>query len=74
LGHTDDEVDLQKLRRGNHRCKEAAKPKVRPNCRNPSYGTEDRIRIIISESFTTSSMAEKNGQDSAREWIDKHLK
>jgi hypothetical protein len=38
------------------------------------YGTEDRIRIIISESFTTSSMAEKNGQDSAREWIDKHLK
>jgi hypothetical protein len=38
------------------------------------YGTEDRIRIIISESFTTSSMAEKNGQDSAREWIDKHIK
>jgi hypothetical protein len=37
-------------------------------------GTEDRIRIIISESFTTSSMAEKTGQDSAREWIDKHFK
>ena len=38
------------------------------------YGTEDRIRIIINEFFTTSSMAEKNGQDSAREWIDKHFK
>jgi hypothetical protein len=38
------------------------------------YGTEDRIRIIISESFTTSPRAEECGQDSAREWIDKHFK
>jgi hypothetical protein len=38
------------------------------------YGTEDRIRIIISESFINSLMAEKDGQDSAREWIDKHFK
>jgi hypothetical protein len=45
-----------------------------PNVEITPYGTEDRIRIIISESFTTSSMAEKNGQDSAREWIDKHFK
>ena len=36
VGHTDDEVELQKLRRGNHRCKEAAKPKVRPHRRNHS--------------------------------------
>ena len=38
------------------------------------YGTEDRIRIIISESFTTSPRAEECGQDMAREWIDKHFK
>jgi len=38
------------------------------------YGTEDQIRIVISESFTTSPMAEEYGQDMAREWIDKHFK
>ena len=48
--------------------------KLSPFVEITPYGTEDRIRIIISESFTTSSMAEKDGQDSAREWIDKHFK
>ena len=54
--------------------KKPPSPKFVPFVEITPYGTEDRIRIIINEFFTTSSMAEKNGQDSAREWIDKHFK
>jgi hypothetical protein len=48
--------------------------KLSPFVEITPYGTEDRIRIITSESFTTSPRAEEYGQDMAREWIDKHFK
>ena len=71
---TDDEVVLQKLRVEITTVKKPPSLKFVPIVEITPYGTEDRIRIIISESFATSSMAEKDGQESAREWIDKHFK